>query len=94
MHDNTFRSCRLCRNRGSGRRAYVGEDRFKILAKQVDRRIRLGPPLMQETINRLSAVNLNYSELEIAKEMRPRCPGQERAIEESPRNASETFKTS
>jgi hypothetical protein len=71
-----------------------GEDRFKILAKQVDRRIRLGPPLMQETINRLSAVNLNYSELEIAKEMRPGCPGQERAIEESPRNASETFKTS
>jgi hypothetical protein len=58
-----------------------GDERFKILAKQVDRRIRLGRPLMQDTINRLSAANLNHSELEIAKDA-PGCPGLERAIEE------------
>ena len=32
----------------------LGDERFKVLAEQVDRRIRLGRPLMQETINRLN----------------------------------------
>lgn len=33
----------------------LGYERFKVLAEQVDRRVRLGRPLMQETINRLNA---------------------------------------
>ena len=33
----------------------LGDERFKVLAEQVDRRVRLGRPLMQETINRLNA---------------------------------------
>jgi hypothetical protein len=38
-----------------------GDERFKVLAEQVDRRIRLGRPLMQETIDRLNAVNSEVS---------------------------------
>ena len=34
----------------------LGDERFKVLAEQVDRRVREGRPLMQETIDRLSAV--------------------------------------
>ena len=34
----------------------LGDERFKVLAEQVDRRVRLGQPLMQETINRLNSV--------------------------------------
>jgi MFS family permease len=34
----------------------LGDERFKVLAEQVDRRVRLGRPLMQETINRLNSV--------------------------------------
>ena len=33
----------------------LGDERFKVLAEQVDRRVRLGRPLMQETINRLNS---------------------------------------
>ncbi len=44
-----------------------GEERFKVLAEQVDRRIRLGRPLIRETIDRLSAANLNERELDTAK---------------------------
>src|SRR6201993_1015261 len=33
----------------------LGDERFKVLAEQVDRRIRRGRPLMQETINRLNS---------------------------------------
>ena len=33
----------------------VGDERFRILAEQVDRRVREHRPLMQETINRLNA---------------------------------------
>src|SRR6201986_4700073 len=33
----------------------LGDERFKILAEQVDRRVRHGRPLMQETIDRLNA---------------------------------------
>ena len=33
----------------------LGDERFKVLAEQVDRRVRLGRPLMQETIDRLNS---------------------------------------
>src|ERR1700756_1648138 len=33
----------------------LGDERFKVLAEQVDQRVRLGRPLMQETINRLNS---------------------------------------
>src|SRR6202008_3933146 len=33
----------------------LGDERFKVLAEQIDRRVRLGRPLMQETINRLNS---------------------------------------
>jgi hypothetical protein len=32
----------------------LGDERFKVLAEQVDRRVRLGRPLIQETIDRLN----------------------------------------
>jgi predicted DNA-binding protein len=35
--------------------ALLGDERFMVLAEQVDRRVRLGRPLMHETIDRLSA---------------------------------------
>ena len=35
--------------------ALLGDERFKILAEQVDRRVRLDKPLMQETIERLNS---------------------------------------
>jgi hypothetical protein len=36
----------------------LGDQRFKVLAEQVDRRVRLGQPLLQETIERLDAADL------------------------------------
>jgi hypothetical protein len=33
----------------------LGDERFKVLAEQLDRRVRLGQPLMQETIDRLNS---------------------------------------
>jgi MFS family permease len=41
----------------------LGDERFKILAEQVDRRVRLGQPLMQETIDRLALADLGAMEL-------------------------------
>ena len=35
----------------------LGDERFKVLAEQVDRRVRLGQPLMQETIDRLNSTH-------------------------------------
>ena len=35
--------------------ARLGDERFKVLAEQVDRRVRQGRPLMQETIDRLDS---------------------------------------
>lgn len=35
----------------------LGNERFKVLAEQVDRRVRLDQPLMQETIDRLSSTD-------------------------------------
>jgi MFS family permease len=40
----------------------LGDERFKILAEQVDRRVRQGRPLMQETIDRLSSAEQKESE--------------------------------
>src|SRR6516162_4814734 len=37
--------------------ALLGDERFKVLAEQVDRRVRLGQPLMQETIDRLNSTD-------------------------------------
>ncbi|MDU1495616.1 MFS transporter [Bradyrhizobium sp.] len=39
-----------------------GDERFKVLAEQVDRRVRQGRPLMQETIDRLSSAEYGDSE--------------------------------
>jgi hypothetical protein len=36
----------------------LGDERFKVLAGQVDRRVRQGRPLLQETIDRLNAANV------------------------------------
>jgi hypothetical protein len=63
-----------------------GDERFKVLAEQVDRRVRLGRPLMQETTKRLNAANLDLSEPEIG-EGGPSGRGSERMNEET---ASET----
>jgi predicted MFS family arabinose efflux permease len=40
----------------------LGDERFKVLAEQVDRRVRQGRPLMQETLDRLSSVGQKESE--------------------------------
>ena len=37
----------------------LGDERFKVLADQVDRRVREGRPLIQETIDRLNATRSN-----------------------------------
>ncbi|HEY6755126.1 MAG TPA: hypothetical protein VI077_10500, partial [Pseudolabrys sp.] len=39
----------------------LGNERFKVLAEQVDRRVREGRPLMQETIDRLNAAQQEES---------------------------------
>ena len=39
----------------------LGDERFKILAEQVDRRVRHGRPLMQETIDRLNSAEREES---------------------------------
>jgi hypothetical protein len=40
----------------------LGDERFKVLAEQVDRRVRLGQPLMQGTIDRLNSRNSGESQ--------------------------------
>jgi predicted MFS family arabinose efflux permease len=40
----------------------LGDERFMVLAEQVDRRVRQGRPLMQETIDRLTATEHQVSE--------------------------------
>lgn len=39
----------------------LGDERFKVLAEQVDQRVRQGRPLIQETIDRLDATRFNGS---------------------------------
>jgi hypothetical protein len=38
---------------------HLGDERFKVLAEQVDQRVRQGRPLIQETIDRLNATRFN-----------------------------------
>jgi sugar phosphate permease len=47
----------------------LGNERFKVLAEQVDRRVREGRPLMQETIDRLNSAQ--HEELDQATGERP-----------------------
>jgi hypothetical protein len=63
----------------------LGDERFKILAEQVDRRVRLGQSLMQETIDRLNSTDRGGLEPAIDEDS-PRDPAlgqsnQEPAIE-------------
>jgi len=46
----------------------LGDARFKVLADQVDRRVRLGQPLIQETIDRLHATGFAGVETEVDRE--------------------------
>jgi hypothetical protein len=41
--------------------AVLGDERFKVLAEQVDRRVRSDRPLMQETIGRLNSAERSHS---------------------------------
>lgn len=43
--------------------AVLGDERFKVLAEQVDRRVRQGRPLMQETIDRLNSRDCETNEI-------------------------------
>ena len=43
--------------------ARLGDERFKVLAEQVDRRVRQGRPLMQETIDRLDSRDCEANEI-------------------------------
>ena len=52
----------------------LGDERFKVLAEQVDRRVRLHRPLMQETIERLNS-NGNGPTGETTSEEPPHDPG-------------------
>jgi hypothetical protein len=47
----------------------LGDERFKVLAEQVDRRVRLGRPLMQETIDRLNSTDRGGSEPPTGEDM-------------------------
>ena len=49
--------------------AHLGDERFKVLAEQVDRRVRQGRPLMQETIDRLDSSDSEANDIS-------RCPDQ------------------
>lgn len=61
----------------------LGDERFKVLAEQVDRRIRQHRPLMQETIERLNSKG-NEPTAEATSEQPPRDPG----AQENRRNAT------
>ena len=41
----------------------LGDERFKVLAEQVDRRVRQGQPLMQETIDRLNSSDCEVNDI-------------------------------
>jgi MFS family permease len=62
----------------------LGDERFKVLAEQADRRVRQGKPLMQETIDRLSSENHGRSgptEEDMATDPGPQHNNQEPIIE-------------
>ena len=46
---------------GQQEAAALGDERFKVLAEQVDRRVRSDRPLMQETIGRLNSAERSHS---------------------------------
>ena len=50
----------------------LGDERFKVLAEQVDQRVREGRPLLQETIDRLNAAGFGETESTIGEVGRPR----------------------
>lgn len=50
----------------------LGDERFKVLAEQVDQRVREGRPLLQETIDRLNAAGFGETESTIGEDRRPR----------------------
>ena len=52
----------------------LGDERFKVLAEQVDQRVRESRPLLQETIDRLNAAGFGETESTIGEVGRPR-PG-------------------
>ena len=52
----------------------LGDERFKVLAEQVDQRVREGRPLLQETIDRLNAAGFGETESTIGEDGRSR-PG-------------------
>ena len=47
----------------------LGDERFKVLAEQVDRRVRRGQPLMQETIDRLNSIDRRRLEPSIGEDV-------------------------
>jgi hypothetical protein len=47
--------------------AALGDERFKVLAEQVDRRVRSDRPLMQETIGRLNSAERSHSKPTISE---------------------------
>jgi len=47
---------------------HLGDERFKVLAEQVDQRVRQGRPLIQETIDRLNATRFNGAKSTIDKD--------------------------
>lgn len=60
----------------------LGDERFKVLAEQVDRRVRLGQPLMQETIDRLKSTDHAESQSTPRKQdVGPSSRDQERSTE-------------
>lgn len=66
----------------------LGRDRFNELAKQVERRVRSGRPLMQETIDRLGETERQTSELETDDVLT--AASQERSVNTAPQSDSAT----
>lgn len=73
----------------SSARCLYGDERFKTLAEQVDWRVRLGRPLMLETIDRPRAANLYESELETRRRSERESVNRETASEVLDRCGSE-----
>jgi hypothetical protein len=55
--------------------ARLGDQRFKVLAEQVDRRVRQGRPLMQETIARLDSSDCEANDISRRSNHQHRDPG-------------------
>ncbi|MFK4719220.1 hypothetical protein ABIE89_000320 [Bradyrhizobium niftali] len=57
----------------------LGDRRFKVLVEQVERRVRLGQPLIRETINLLARTSRPASETHVAARMRSSEPSDQAA---------------